>query len=87
MNVAFTSIKVRAEDKRAFDRLLHELALRTGEDLAQHELFHRIVERALAAKEEIAGSVAARRSFASFQFDLGEETDAAAELDDVVYRG
>lgn len=83
--MTFTSIKVRAEDKREFDRLLHEIALRTGEDLAQHELFHRIVERALAGKDEIAGSVAARRTFGQYQFDLGEETDAAEDLDDVVY--
>ncbi len=85
--MAFTSIKVRKEDKQAFDRLLHEAALRTDERLAQHELFHRILEHALASKEEVftTGQRADGRSWATFQFDLDAPTDAAREVDRVVY--
>ncbi|MCA1813262.1 MAG: hypothetical protein LC624_04840 [Halobacteriales archaeon] len=84
--MAFASIKVREEDKRQFDRLLHEVALRTGENIAQHELFHRILENALVAKERMVAAGEARtRSWARFQFDLPEPTDAASDLDRAVY--
>lgn len=84
--MAFASIKVRDEDKREFDRLLHEFALRTGEGISQHELFHRIVEHALRAKDELmAGPSPPRRSWAAFQFELDEPTDAASDVDRVVY--
>lgn len=85
--MAFKSIKVRDEDKQAFDRLLHEAALRTDENLAQHELFHRILEHALASKDEVfrRGRRMDGRSWAKFQFDLDEPTDAAREVDRVVY--
>lgn len=83
--MAFTSIKVREEDKRQFDRLLHELALRTGEDLAHHELFHRILEHALASKRSLGPPMKRPGAWSRFQFDLAEPTDAAAELDRTVY--
>lgn len=84
--MAFTSLKVRDTDKKEFDRLRHEVALRGGEDLSQHELFHRILELALASKTSWIGpSSGKRRSWSAFQFDLPQETDAASELDDVVY--
>lgn len=85
--VAFTSIKVREEDKREFDRLLHEIALRTNEGVSQHELFHRILEHALASKENVLAreAKAGQRSWARYQFDLPEATDASSDLDRVVY--
>lgn len=83
--MAFTSIKVREEDKRAFDRLLHELALHTGSSPAQHEVFHRILEHALASKDDLLGRPRSPRSWERFQFDLEEPTDAASDVDRVVY--
>lgn len=85
--MGFTSIKVRKEDKEAFDRLLHEFALRTDENLSQHELFHRILEHALARKENVfeRDTWKGGRSWSTFQFDLEEPTDAAREVDEVVY--
>jgi hypothetical protein len=83
--VAFTSIKVKEEDKRQFDRLLHELALATGEDLAQHELFHRILQHALASKEGVVAAPRRPGSWSRYQFDLPAPTDAARDLDRTVY--
>lgn len=39
-----TSIKVRGEDKRDFDRLQSEFTLRFGKKITQQELFSRIIE-------------------------------------------
>lgn len=85
--VAFTSIKVRETDKKEFDRLLHEAALRTGSDISQHELFHRILEHALSSKDDLlaAAARATKGSWARFQIDLPEPTDAANDIDRVVY--
>ncbi|MGQ0534618.1 MAG: hypothetical protein ACT4PT_00920 [Methanobacteriota archaeon] len=84
--MAFASIKVRTDDKEAFDRLLHEVALRSGEGVSQHELFHRILENALASKEALGPRRRrAKRSWASVAFDLPAPTDAASDLDRVVY--
>jgi len=38
-----TSIKVREEDKKEFDRLQSELTLRLGEEITPQELFSRII--------------------------------------------
>lgn len=85
--MAFASIKVREEDKREFDRLLHEVALRTGSAPSQHELFYRILEHALASKKSLLGRNIGEtgRSWAKFQFELSKPTDAASDLDRVVY--
>lgn len=85
--VSFTSIKVRDHDKKAFDRLRHEYALQTGEDLAQHELFHRILDHALEGKKELMRRRTKKRGtqWSKYQFTLKQPTDAASELDEVVY--
>lgn len=84
--MAFTSIRVREEDKKAFDRLRHEYALLTGSEPSDHELFHRILVHALASKPSIMPPVpAGRRSWGRYQFDLGDETDAANGLDIQLY--
>lgn len=85
--MAFSTIKVRTEDKKDFDRLLHELALRTGETVTHHELFHRILEQALASTGRLvaAGPKAGHRSWKKYQFDLGDPTDAARDVDRTVY--
>ena len=46
-----TSIKVRGEDKKDFDRLQSELTLRFGKKITQQELFSRIIELVGDAKE------------------------------------
>jgi hypothetical protein len=84
-DVSYTSIKIRDDDKRAFDRLRHEIALQAGDEMAQHELFHRILEHALAHKERIGARPRPGRSWRKHQFDLGAPTDAASDLDRVVY--
>ena len=85
--MAFTSIKVRDDDKQDFDRLRHEVALHGGQDLPQHELFHRILEIALSSKQEWMQQSRTKpsQSWSRFQFDLEEPTDATHDLDRVVY--
>jgi hypothetical protein len=85
--MAFTSIKVDTEDKRAFDRLRHEVALQSGQELTQHELFHRIVQKALAAKRDLVAPRPSRGAapWRKHQFDLGVPTDVVKELDRAVY--
>lgn len=85
--MVFTSIKVREEDKRVFDRLRHEFALQAGEDLSQHELFHRIIQHAMENKPSVLGGPRRTRpgSWTKFQFDLGAPTDAVHDVDRVVY--
>ena len=39
-----TSIKVRGEDKKDFDRLQSEFTLRFGKKITQQKLFSRIIE-------------------------------------------
>ena len=46
-----TSIKVRGEDKKDFDRLQSEFTLRFGKKITQQELFSRIIELVEDAKE------------------------------------
>ena len=46
-----TSIKVRGEDKKEFDRLQSELTLRFGRKITQQELFTRIIELVEDSKE------------------------------------
>lgn len=83
----FTSLKVEAADKRAFDRLRHEVALHTGEELAQHELFHRIVQQALLQKGALlrAHRPAPAARWTRHQIDLGVATDVVQDLDRTVY--
>jgi hypothetical protein len=85
----WTSIKVRAEDKADLDRLQHEVALATGEQVAQHELVRRLLAFALRSKKEFVGQGAprarTRKDWAKLQVDLPLHTDANADLDRVVY--
>ncbi|MCK4734440.1 MAG: hypothetical protein KAT65_18435 [Methanophagales archaeon] len=46
-----TSIKVREEDKKEFDRLQSEITLRFGRKITQQELFSRIIELVEDSKE------------------------------------
>lgn len=84
LGMDFTSIKVKMEDKRNFDRLRHEFALHLGHDLPQHELFHRILEQALRSKHQVVRRGSAG-DWSKLQFDLPEPTDATRELDRTVY--
>lgn len=86
--MGFTSIKVRSQDKADLDRLQHEVALASGEEVAQHELVRRLLQFALRSKDEFLGTGrqggGRRKDWRKYQFDLPVATDAS-EVDRVVY--
>jgi hypothetical protein len=85
-----TSIKVRGEDKKDFDRLQSELTLRFGKKITQQELFSRIIELVGDAKEIFITGVYLPLSegeiedFRKLQSDWGIVT-SEEEIDEILY--
>nr|QNO52914.1 hypothetical protein PANBHIFL_00029 [Methanosarcinales archaeon ANME-1 ERB6] len=85
-----TSIKVRGEDKKDFDRLQSELTLRFGKKITQQELFSRIIELVGDAKEIFIKGVYLPLSegeiedFRKLQSDWGIVT-SEEEIDEILY--
>ena len=85
-----TSIKVRGEDKKDFDRLQSELTLRFGKKITQQELFSRIIELVEDAKEVFITGVYLPLSegeiedFRKLQSDWGIVT-SEEEIDEILY--
>lgn len=84
--MAYTSLKVRAEDKRTLDRLMHEYALQTGEEVSQHEFVRRLLAFAQASKKEFMRNGKRRkRDHRQFFLSLPLASAAAHDIDRVVY--
>ncbi len=85
-----TSIKVRGEDKKDFDRLQSELTLRFGKKITQQELFSRIIELVEDSKEVFIKGVYLPLSegeiedFRKIQSDWGIVT-SEEEIDEILY--
>jgi len=88
--VMSTSIKVRGEDKKDFDRLQSELTLRFGKKITQQELFSRIIELEGDAKEGFIKGVYLPLSegeieeIRKLQSDWGIVT-SEEEIDEILY--
>jgi len=86
-----TSIKVRGEDKKDFDRLQSELTLRFGKKITQQELFSRIIELVEDAKEIFITGVYLPLSereieeIRKLQSDWGIVT-SEEEIDEILYK-
>ena len=83
-----TSIKVRAKDKKEFERLQSELSLRFGKKLTQQELLSRIIELVKNSKEDFIHvdilplSEEEIEKIRKLQSDWGVET-IEEEIDDI----
>jgi len=85
-----TSIKVREEDKKEFERLQSELSLRFGKKITQQELLSRIIELVKDSKEDFIHvsilplSEEEIEKIRKLQSDWGVET-IEEEIDDILY--